>query len=169
MDHQRMNLNHIPPSVANYLLPQRVLDDTWLFLRERGTHEIEAVVLWVGRVIDAQHAEVLAAIPPPQIAYSSEDGLAVEVPQDALTELISALPDAIHVLARVHSHPGEAYHSPLDDTNMLISHRGAVSIVVPDFARGAATLAGCSVNQLRPPHGWQELSAAAVANLFHVA
>lgn len=164
-----MNLNHIPPSVGHYLLPQRVLDDTWLFLRERGTHGIEAVVLWVGQIVDAQHADVLAAIRPPQVAYRGEDGLAVEVPQDALTELISGLPDAIHVLARVHSHPGEAYHSVLDDTNMLISHRGAVSIVVPDFARGSATLAGCSVNQLRPPDGWQELSAGAVANLFQVA
>jgi hypothetical protein len=169
MDHQRMNLNHIPPSVSHYLLPQRVLSDTWLFLRERGRHEIEAVVLWVGQVTDMQHAEVLAAIPPPQIAYRGEDGLAVEVPQDALTEFISALPDAIHVLARVHSHPGEAYHSALDDMNMLISHHGAISIVVPDFARGAATLTGCSVNRLWPPHGWQELSTAAVSSLFHVA
>lgn len=164
-----MNLNHIPPTIEHYLLPQRVLNDTWLFLRERGTKHLEAVVLWVGCVMDEQHAEVLAAIPPRQVAYRSEDGLAVEVPEDALTELIGALPDGIHVLARVHSHPGEAYHSPLDDTNMLISHHGAISIVVPDFARGAAVLAGCSVNRLRPSDGWQELPAATVADLFEVA
>ena len=90
------------------------------------------------------------------------------MPQDALAELISALPEGTAILARVHSHPGKAYHSDLDDTNMLIAHQGAISIVVPDFARETVRLDRCSMNVLDHETGWRELSRRQVQERFEV-
>jgi hypothetical protein len=164
-----MTLSYVPPTLRQYRVPREALEDTWEFLRERGRIGVEGVVLWVGEVLDEERAVVVVAVPPRQLAYRGEDGLAVEIPQDALTELIGALPLGVHVLARVHSHSMAAYHSSLDDTNMVISHAGAISIVVPDFANGPVGLVGCSVNELGADGGWRELSAKTVSERFVVA
>jgi hypothetical protein len=163
-----MSLDHVPPTIAEYRVPQHVLDETWTFLRERGREQLEGVVLWVGIAGDAEHADVLAQIAPAQVAYRSDQGLSVAIPQQELSKLIAALPEKVHILARVHSHGEEAYHSPLDDTNMVISHQGAISIVVPDFAAGAPTLLACSINQLAADGSWHELERSAAQELFTV-
>lgn len=160
-------MTRVPPTLSHYSLPAEVLAATRSMLRERGELGVEAVVLWIGRALSDEHAEIIAPVRPGQVAYRGPEGCAVEVPPDALSEIISMLPEGAFVLARVHTHPGRAYHSPVDDTNMLIAHNGAISIVVPDFARDPMDLARCSVNELRRD-GWRELSAAEVAQRFEV-
>lgn len=159
-------LDHVPPAVRRYVVRQSILDETWELLREAGAEGFESTVLWIGFVPEPETAEVLTPIRPRQVAYRSAEGVSVEVPQDSLTELIAALPEHVHVLARVHSHPGAAFHSQLDDTNMLISHDRAISIVVPELASGAADLLDCSVNELRHGEGWRELSRPEVEERF---
>lgn len=161
-------MSRIPPTIHRYLVPRRVLEDSWTFLQEGGEHGFEAVAVWIGRVVDDSTARVVAAARPGQVAYRGELGCAVEVPPDELSRLISVLPDDHFVLARLHTHPTEAYHSELDDMNMLIGHRGAISIVVPDFARLPLELTCCSVNELRHEMGWIELSQAEVSERFAV-
>ena len=39
------------------------------------------------------------------------------------------------IAAQVHTHPREAFHSRADDTWAIVRHAGALSIVLPDFAR----------------------------------
>ena len=39
-------------------------------------------------------------------------------------------------MAQVHSHPGEAFHSPADDRWAIPRQVGALSIVLPFFAAG---------------------------------
>ncbi|TFV57744.1 hypothetical protein E4P41_13880 [Geodermatophilus sp. DF01-2] len=162
-------MSRVPPTLTNYRVPRAVLDDTGALLRERGLLGFEAVVLWIGRVDSPTEATVLAAVRPGQVAYRSDDGCAVEVPPDALSEIISLLPAETFVLARVHTHPGAAYHSPVDDANMLIAHEGAISIVVPDFARDPVELTRCSVNELRHSTGWRELPPDDVDAAFEVS
>uniref|UniRef100_A0A973WAT3 Mov34/MPN/PAD-1 family protein n=1 Tax=Bradyrhizobium septentrionale TaxID=1404411 RepID=A0A973WAT3_9BRAD len=43
--------------------------------------------------------------------------------------------DRLMVAAQVHSHPQEAFHSKADDTWAIVRHEGALSLVVPRFAR----------------------------------
>ena len=43
--------------------------------------------------------------------------------------------DELYV-ARIHSHPGDAFHFPADDANPVISFEGGLSIVVPFFGLG---------------------------------
>lgn len=161
-------MTRIPPTLFTYEVPRHVIDDSWDLLREPGEQGFEAVVLWVGTVHDETTASVVAAVRPGQRAMSGDGGCAVEVPPEALRQLISALPDHIVVLVRLHTHPGEAYHSPVDDTNMLIAHEGAISIVVPDFAVAALDLATCSVNELRSQDGWRELEPEEVTERFPI-
>ena len=160
-----MNLDHVPATVRHYDVPDRMLQETWELLREGGRQGVEAVVLWLGRVPDATRAIVLAAFAPPQIAYRSAEGLAVEVPQDALTQMISALPPG-STCSSAHSHAGSA--TALDDTNMLIAHEGAVSVVVPNFAASDPDIARCSVNVLRRDGRWRELTGHEVTERFSV-
>lgn len=162
-----MTLAH-PTLATVYEVSQAVLDETWEFLRRRGEERLEAVVLWLGHVDAADRACVLGALVPPQVAYRSEHGLAVEVPQDVLTELIAALPGGVRILVRVHSHPTDAYHSELDNRNMLIGHEGAISIVVPFFATGSVELRTCSINQLHGDGHWRELSSGDIQSRFPV-
>jgi len=161
-------VSRVPATLEYFKVPRRVLDDTGELLAERGRLGLEAVVLWIGRVEDSRRASILAAVRPGQIAYRGEEGCAVEVPPDALSEIIRLLHDGTFVLARVHTHPGAAYHSDVDDSNMLIAHDGAISIVVPRFAIDPVDLAECSVNELRHPGGWRELAAEEVARRFEV-
>lgn len=157
---------HVPTLATVYGVPHAVLDETWELLRRRGEEGLEAVVLWLGGISDAGRAEILGPLFPPQIAYRSERGLAVEIPQDVLTELIAALPSGVRILARVHSHPTDAYHSELDDRNMLIGHEGAVSIVIPFFATGPVDLRTCSINQLHGDGRWRELARSETYSRF---
>jgi hypothetical protein len=158
----------VPPTLRRFSVPGRVLEDTRALLAEPGEDGLECIVVWIGRPRDAETADVLWALRPRQIAYRSDEGLAVEVPPEALLELISGLPEDTAILVRVHTHPTDAYHSPLDDTNMLISHQGAVSIVVPWFAREPIMLDRCSVNVLDHGRGWHELSPSEVQERFEV-
>lgn len=161
-------MTRVPPTLRRYVIPAEVVDDSRRLLRERGALGLEAVVVWVGSVVDDTTAEILAAVRPGQVAYRSGEGCAVEVPPEALSQLIAALPRGVYVLARLHTHPADAYHSEVDDTNMLISHDHAISIVVPNFARDELDLASCSVNELRHGFGWVELEPAEVADRFLV-
>lgn len=158
----------IPPTLRSYIVPRSVLDKTQAFLLARGAKGFEAVVVWLGHVVDDTTGEVVDAYAPEQVGRRSEYGVSVEVTQDGLTRLITALPEGMFVLCRVHSHPGEAYHSDTDDVNMLISHNGAISIVVPDFARDPIDLERCSVNELRHGSGWRELDATEVRARFTI-
>lgn len=159
----------IPPTLRTYLLRPGLADDTRAMLRHSGEQGYEAVVLWTGTVVDATTALVTDAIRPRQVAYRGDDGCAVQILPDDIGDVVASLPPGRFVLARVHTHPGTAYHSSTDDQNLLIAHPGAISVVVPDFAAAPLDLAACSVNELRPDGTWHELAPADVARRFRTA
>lgn len=154
---------------SSYRVPAEVLVSSRDLLAEIGVEGFEAVVVWVGRWSGPSLGEVEAVWRPGQVCRRSEHGVGVEVPGEAISALISALGPDMLVLARVHTHPGCAYHSEVDDGNMLVAHQGAISIVIPDFARDPIELARCSVNELRHGEGWTELTAEEVTARFTVA
>lgn len=158
----------VPPTLEYYSVPQPVIELTAAFLALRGRSGVEGTVLWLGEVVDDAHATITEPLVPEQIAYRTERGLAVEVTGSGLTRLIESLSPGVFVLARVHSHGEAAYHSETDDQNMIVSHEGAISIVVPDFARDGLDLLRCSVNELRRGRGWVALGEAEVRRRFQV-
>jgi hypothetical protein len=153
----------LAPGETRFIVPGEVIETTEAFLRERGRAECEAVVLWFGVVGDTGSATVSSAYVPEQTPFAFDDGVGVYIDEEAITRVILALAGDEIVLARIHSHPRAAYHSDTDDLNRLISHEGAISIVVPYFASRGLRIELCSVNEFLLDLGWQELSAAEAA------
>jgi hypothetical protein len=151
-----------------FRVPEAVIAETGQALAEIGEDGVEGVVVWVAREPVGRDVEVIRAVVPGQVALRSEEGLAVMIPDWAVSELIYGLEDGTYIPIRVHSHPQAAYHSTTDDLNRLLSHRGAISIVVPNFARDRMNLGDCSVNELGDDFRWRELPAEEVTRRFHV-
>lgn len=134
-----------------------VFEDTLAALREVGNRGFECFGLWLGTVEpDEVHIGTLQ-IPAQRSSHVSE-GCQVTVDGDELFR-ISVLAHELNqlVCAQVHSHPGLAYHSNLDDVAPLVSIAGALSIVVPNFADDPLDLAAWATFRLQGDGSWQEL------------
>ncbi len=112
--------------------------------------------------------EITRLFVPEQECLKTPDGVAVRLTEDAHFTLTDNLADGELFYCRIHSHPCGAHHSELDDANAVITQQGAVSIVVPYFARGPLRLEKCAVHQLEHGRGWLPLPRAEVVRRFEV-
>ena len=125
-------------AVRTFVIPAVVLRDTIEFLRDVGREGFEGFVLWGGERVEQALFEFRSAIIPNQRAMLTDNGLLVTVEGQALFEVNQQLHERGEILAaQVHSHPTEAYHSSTDDQFAMATLVGALSIVIPDFARYA--------------------------------
>jgi proteasome lid subunit RPN8/RPN11 len=144
---------------SSLLIPATVIDETLAFLRRAGDRQSEGVVLWLGRR-EPRGITVTEAYVPEQEAACDY----FRIPPPAMAALLAHLGDTgTFIAAQVHSHPREAFHSEADNTWAIVRHLGALSLVVPRFARDTA--AGNFVRQIaafRLSHTnvWQELDGA---------
>lgn len=159
---------NLPSPTTRYRVPARILRETRTLLAPLSAKRKEGVVVWWGIVNADDTADVITAYRPRQISSRTPSGLWVRIPSDAVTELIDTMPESMTVLTRLHTHGEDAYHSEMDDQNMLIAHQGAISIVIPHFAVEPISLSRCSVNMLVHGHGWVELGATEIAKRFEV-
>jgi hypothetical protein len=152
-------------AAARVLVPKQVIEDTLYALQLFGKRELEGLVLWLGEIRE-QHAVVLRSLVPPQRPVSSEGGLGYFVDGDTLFALNQALSEAgLRLIAQVHSHPTEAYHSDTDDRYAIVTADGGLSLVVPNFGDAPADPAGWAVYRLTDGD-WLELSDAESRRLF---
>jgi hypothetical protein len=143
--------------IERFVVPQTVIEQTESQLRAAGLTHSECFVLWSG-VQDQDIFHVLAAHVPRQTAYRFSDGLCVRVEGDELHRLNVWLYEHRQRLAvQVHSHPTEAYHSETDDTYPIVTVRGGLSLVVPDFGRAGLLGPGVAYYRLGIA-GWDQLS-----------
>lgn len=152
-------------AVQTFHVPSRVVEATDLALREAGAQRAERFVLWTGRVDDNEfHAD--AAYIPDQTAHTLPDGLCVSVHGDELHKLNRWLYQNDQTLAvQVHSHPSRAFHSETDSTYPIVTQRGGLSIVVPDFARLGVAGPGVATYRL-DDHGWRHVRGRKLARLL---
>jgi hypothetical protein len=143
--------------IVKFVVPRTVVEDTDTQLRAAGVSHCECFVLWSG-VRENQTFRIRTRHVPRQTAYRLSEGLCVRVEGDELHRLNVWLFENHEELAvQVHSHPTEAYHSDTDDTYPIVTMRGGLSVVVPDFA--LAGLRGKGVASYRlGMSGWDELS-----------
>lgn len=107
------------------------IDETLRILRASGKRNSEGIVLWLGRR-GPDGVSVERVWCPPHRAGT----LFFEIPEAAMTQLFTELRGARQMIAaQVHSHPKEAFHSQADDDLAVVRHVGALSLVVPYFAR----------------------------------
>jgi hypothetical protein len=138
-------------------VPRRVVAETWRALRMFGGEGNEGLVLWLGR-IDATSATIVAALSPPQASIRNETGVGYFVTSETLFELNRSLHrTGLRLIAQVHSHPTEAYHSDTDDAYAIVTADGGFSIVVPDFAAEPPDPRICAFYRLRGG-AWMELA-----------
>lgn len=152
-----------------YRVPRAVLNDSRTFLHERGQKGCEGTGLWIGRAGgSANEVDITRLLIPEQECLKTPDGVAVRLTEEAHFTLTDNLADGELFYCRIHSHPKKAHHSELDDANAVITHQGAVSIVVPYFARTPLRLQDCAVHQLEHGRGWLPLTRAEVLRRFEV-
>jgi len=133
-------------------LSTRVLDEARAFFETRGAEGLEATALI------AQRSEGIAdRLVIPKQQAGRRPGHWVEVTQQGKLELAAALGFDERYVARIHSHPDEAFHSETDDRNPALTYEGALSIVVPFFGLGLRRgLDACAVYVLLNSR-WVEL------------
>lgn len=119
--------------VERVTIDPEVLGVTLSSLRECGKHGYEGLVLWLGEV-HAKAACVSRVIVPDQKPISNESGVGYFVEGSTLFKLNRALAlSGLRLIAQVHSHPTDAYHSKADDRYAIVTAEGGLSLVVPNF------------------------------------
>ncbi|MBI2517486.1 MAG: Mov34/MPN/PAD-1 family protein [Opitutae bacterium] len=134
-----------------------IIDDTLAQLAIYGKGRKEIVVLWLAKK-EAGHAVVQRVYVPLQ-----ETGRAFfRIPPKGMRLLFEELrKDRLMVAAQVHTHPMEAFHSWADDTMAVIKHAGALSLVLPYFARettAANFVEQTKVFSLSKSNEWDEIT-----------
>jgi len=155
-------------TIASVSLGRLVVDDTCRHLRRMGRGGFEGFVLWVG-IADGTHFTVTQAVVPQQRAVRSSCGTYVEVGSEELHRLnVWLYSNKLELLAQVHSHPADAYHSTTDDAYAIATTVGCFSFVVPYFAVRPFALVDCAVYQLRRSGEWAELTSRQVTRMFSI-
>ena len=161
-------LARIPRTITRYYVPDSVLQGTLSRLRKIGHGYNEGIAYWVG-ILDKDAATITRTI-------FADDYLGFRNwTYHARVSLSTAfkIEEEIHgknefLFAQIHTHPGEAFHSFIDDT-YPISHRiGFVSIVIPNFAKNVTSLSECVIFEYLGKARWNDLSAEEIADKFIV-
>ena len=142
--------------ISEFVVPGDLCDASDEQLREAALSGNERFVLWSG-VIRGERLLVRTMHVPRQHAYRHAGGLCVRVDGDELHRLNVWLYEHEEWLAvQVHSHPTDAFHSETDDAYPMVTTRGGLSLVVPDFARIGVRDPATALYRLTRS-GWQEL------------
>jgi hypothetical protein len=107
------------------------LQDARRFFEERGAHGCEGTAMLAATA----GGPVDRIVIPDQVTHPVPRCW-VEVTTAGKLELAGALGVDERYIARIHSHPAAAFHSPADDANPALTFEGALSIVVPFFGLG---------------------------------
>jgi hypothetical protein len=130
-----------------------------------GAEGTEAYVFWAGAVADGEGYVSTCIYPTANARHGG-----VKVPLRKMTEINLELRDRDQlVLAQVHSHPGVARHSPVDEEKAVSFHEGFVSIVVPDFGETPVyDLRDCGVYVYTADDGWRLLDDGEIEDQFAI-
>lgn len=142
-------------------VPKSVIADTVRELSLDGKADTERFLLWLG---DSEERVIREIFVPPYEASSDYFHIS-EQDMGAIFRKLRA--SGLSILAQVHSHPMEAFHSYADDTWAIVRHVGALSIVLPYFARNTDEqnfLTETAVFELSSNNRWQELSREDMEN-----
>jgi hypothetical protein len=155
--------------IREITVPGTVIYSTLQTMRDFGSRGWEALVLWLGHVeINAGTAAVTQAYVPQQNSIASEEGVGYFVEGNTLFRLNKELSQSgLRLIAQVHSHPREAYHSEADDRYAIVTAEGGFSLVVPNFGNAPPSPTAWAVYRLSNRQ-WCELNRHQVQTCFQV-
>lgn len=97
----------------------------------KSSKKKEKVLLWLGN-IDGSKYYVDEVYEPVQISGSDY----FWIPEKGMAMLLNKLKlDRKMIVAQIHTHPFEAFHSEADNRWAIIRHEGAYSLVLPYFSK----------------------------------
>ncbi|TCC33225.1 Mov34/MPN/PAD-1 family protein [Kribbella speibonae] len=153
-----MSITKPRPTRRLLLLTAAVLEEAGTFFEACGVHGCEGTALIAGTVSENSTLRGDTLVIPDQ-ASTAAPHVSVTVTPTGDLELLTALRPEQRYLARIHSHPGLAFHSRTDDNNPALTHQSAISIVAPFFGLGLRHgLDACAV-YVREKGRWRELPA----------
>jgi hypothetical protein len=151
-----MTTNQIHRDGQQLVLTSTVLNEARSFFESCGSQGREGTALIAGSRHEASRAYGDTLIIPDQVATPVPRASVTVTPVGDL-QVATVLRADQRYLARIHSHPGLAFHSPTDDVNPALTHQGAVSIVVPFFGLGLRRgLDACAIYVLEGRE-WREI------------
>jgi hypothetical protein len=154
-------------AVRRFVIPRRIVEETTSALVTAGAHGYELFVLWSGEFC-GDELRIQTHHVPEQTSYQTEHGLLVRVEGDALHRLNVTLFESGESLAvQVHAHPTDAFHSETDSAFPIVTTKGGLSVVAPDFAHRGLFTDGTAVYRLMR-RGWKHVSGRKLAQLVEV-
>lgn len=155
-------------NIVKIIVPRICVHETHSHLAEVGRDRFEGFALWVGNAAEDVFW-VERTIIPAQKGLKLEGGVCVTVDGDELHRInVELYENKLSLIAQIHSHPTEAYHSTTDDTYPIATTVGCLSLVVPDFAARPFNLKECAVYRLQPTARWLELTQSEVESLITI-
>lgn len=152
-----------PGPGAQWVIPQRLLEQTFQYLCRYGTCRSEGLAYWAGS-IGASSENVVQVL---LLINHRPQGPRVEVTGQEVRLVLRALRRLdLKLLAQVHSHPGEAFHSYGDDEHATSFHPGFLSVVVPDLGQTQPTLESCALYEYH--EGFRHLSQQEVRERLRI-
>ena len=152
--------------MAEFLVPRKLVLEATTFLRAAGREHAEGRVLWVGRFSKSNRFHLTRSIIPRQTVTAVE----TTVDGDELLKIARDCHAREEILAiQLHSHPGPAYHSNVDNELAITTEIGSLSIVVPSFSKHHRDrLDGCAFFRLMGDGWCGPMPASRVESLFRI-
>lgn len=150
-------MSNLTDPKLTFMVSRETIRATLEFLQTQARRGHEGVVLWAGRLRDHECA-IERVIIPRQITGP----LFYRIPDDETFRIIDELHAVgLVVPVQVHSHPEEAYHSPVDDEGAFVQHEHGISIVVPNFGAISddAFFHDAKTYRLTTDASWEELTS----------
>lgn len=149
--------------------PSELANDIYKKLQISGAKGFEFLALCAGNK-NGKEFYITDILYPKQYLQKSAFGLSFHVEGEELERIGDWLyKNQKSLIAQVHSHPAEAYHSEADDNNAIITKVGGFSIVVPNFGNSDINFEGSAIYRLFPDSGWTKISkhqAQSILNFF---
>ncbi len=154
--------------VTSVEVPFSVAEEANAHLRYVGARGLEGFSLWAGKR-SGQLFRVEKNIVPVQTGHRTPQGVCVSVgPQELHRINVWLYENGMTLIAQLHSHPTEAYHSDTDDTFPIATTVGSFSIVIPNYARQPFSLTASAVYRLMPQRGWAFVPSVEVRKLITI-
>lgn len=154
--------------IEQVVFPRELVEDVYKQLIETGQQGYERLALCAGDKKGPLFT-ITHILYPKQYLKKSELGVSFYVEGEELERIDNWLfENGKRLIAQIHSHPNEAYHSEADDAMAIITTFGGLSLVIPDFGTSDTYFEKSAVYRLLPPGAWNALSQQEVRTLIKI-
>jgi len=154
--------------ISKIIIPSECIKKAYELMRCAGENRVEGVALFAGYEKDSEFY-ISQTIIPKQTVYRLELGLLYAVDADELHRInVWLYKNNLCIIAQIHSHPNEAYHSETDNAYPIVATKGGISIVVPRFAKDPIDIKNWAVYRLSSENCWAELSQSETKKIIQI-